>query len=318
MVSKLVFASAVIVTATTFFLFGAYCQHVDVLRNLQKVIQNDPYAFFMRSKLYDSFRFFGINEDEYEEPTRMQQIMKYGFPSMDDVRLYSDFVLSYDRRNRVAHWVYEHLTANCLRNNAGVRRRYAHYLPDMSVPSNFRTDTTDYSCSGFDRGHLAAAGNHKCQQMHCNETFYLTNIAPQVGRGFNRDAWNKLEIYIRELTERYNSVYVCTGPLYMPKEKPSNKYCVEYQVIGPKTIAVPTHFFKVITVESKLPGGSPYMEAYVMPNAPIDSDIDIRGFLSDIKIIERNSGLQFFKGIRRCEFFGTNFKTVHELYKTFQ
>ncbi|TGZ55954.1 Endonuclease G, mitochondrial [Temnothorax longispinosus] len=42
--------------------------------------------------------------------TRVSQIMKFGFPGLDHVRSYEDFVLSYDRRNRVAHWVFEHLT----------------------------------------------------------------------------------------------------------------------------------------------------------------------------------------------------------------
>lgn len=43
-------------------------------------------------------------------PTRISQIMKYGFPSLDYVRSYSDYVLSYDRRNRVPSWVFEHIT----------------------------------------------------------------------------------------------------------------------------------------------------------------------------------------------------------------
>lgn len=38
---------------------------------------------------------------------RIGQIMKYGFPGLDNIRSYSDYVLSYDRRNRVAHWVCE-------------------------------------------------------------------------------------------------------------------------------------------------------------------------------------------------------------------
>ena len=27
----------------------------------------------------------------------------------------------------------------------------------------------------------------------CNETFFLSNMAPQVGKGFNRDKWEHLE-----------------------------------------------------------------------------------------------------------------------------
>lgn len=80
-----------------------------------------------------------------------------------------------------------------------------------------RSENSDYKRSGYDRGHLAAAGNHKVDQKHVQQTFFLTNMAPQVGRGFNRDSWNRLEKYVRDLTKVYSDVYVCTGPLYLPK-----------------------------------------------------------------------------------------------------
>ena len=41
---------------------------------------------------------------------RIGQIMRFGFPGLDNIRSHSDYVLSYDRRNRVPHWVFEHLT----------------------------------------------------------------------------------------------------------------------------------------------------------------------------------------------------------------
>lgn len=75
----------------------------------------------------------------------------------------------------------------------------------------------DYKRSGYDRGHMAAAGNHKVEQKHMEQTFFLSNMAPQVGAGFNRDTWNRLEKHVRKLTNIYQDVYVCTGPLYLPK-----------------------------------------------------------------------------------------------------
>lgn len=48
--------------------------------------------------------------------------MKYGFPGMDNIRSYSDYVLSYDRRNRVAHWTFEHLTPQSVEANENVNR----------------------------------------------------------------------------------------------------------------------------------------------------------------------------------------------------
>jgi endonuclease G len=163
---------------------------------------------------------------------RISQIMRFGFPGMDNIRSYEDYVLSYDRRNRVAHWVFEHITAESVKHNDEVDRARCDFKPDESIHEYFRSLNSDYKGSGFDRGHLAAAGNHKMNQKHCDQTFYLTNMAPQVGVGFNRDAWNNLERHVRKLTKSYRNVYVCTGPLYLPRKEADGKNYVRYQVIG--------------------------------------------------------------------------------------
>lgn len=70
--------------------------------------------------------------------SRVSQIMKYGFPGLDNVRSYDDFVLSYDRRNRVAHWVFEHLTAEGIKSNEGVDRAKCEFKPDETIHQFFR------------------------------------------------------------------------------------------------------------------------------------------------------------------------------------
>ncbi len=88
----------------------------------------------------------------------------------------------------------------------------------------------DYKNSGYDRGHLAAAANHKHDQAAMCETFLLSNIAPQVGANFNRGIWNDVERLVYTLLDsRYTDVYVCTGPLYLPD--PTTK-TVSYKVRG--------------------------------------------------------------------------------------
>lgn len=49
-----------------------------------------------------------------------------------------------------------------------------------SVHIFHRATNADYRGSGFDRGHLAAAANHKWSQKAMEDTFYLSNVAPQV------------------------------------------------------------------------------------------------------------------------------------------
>ncbi|XP_017153413.1 endonuclease G, mitochondrial-like [Drosophila miranda] len=299
-------------TVCTSFVAGFYSHHEIASRRLQQLIQEDPYAYYISPKIYKVFSFFRTKD---EADHRLRQIMKYGFPGLDDLRLYSDFVLSYDRRNRVAHWVCEHLQVDALQSGQ-VSRHRASYRPDLSVPSNFRSTLADYHRSGFDRGHLAAAGNHRGLQSHCNETFFLTNIAPQIGRGFNSGAWNKLEIYVRDLTLRFGSVYVCTGPLYKPKQRTGGKLSVEFEMIGLNMVAVPTHFFKVIIVESKLPLGKPYMEGYVLPNTALPDGLNLRSFLCDIREIEHYAGLKFFDGIRNA-IFASNYPRESQVFRDF-
>lgn len=64
--------------------------------------------------------------------------MRFGFPGLDHVRSYDNFVLSYDRRNRVAHWVFEHLTKERLKNNGCVDRSKCDFKPDTSIHPYFR------------------------------------------------------------------------------------------------------------------------------------------------------------------------------------
>lgn len=229
--------------------------------------------------------------------SRISQIMKYGFPGLDNVRSYSDYVLSYDRRNRVAHWVFEHLTAASIKSNDNVDRSKCDFRTDDSIHPFFRSENTDYKRSGYDRGHMAAAGNHRLHQSHCDETFFLSNMAPQVGKGFNRDSWNRLESYVRKLTKTYPNVYCCTGPLYLPKRESDGKMYVKYEVIGSNTVAVPTHFYKVVVCETE--DGKLELESYIMPNQVISDDTPLAVFQVPPETVERSSGLLFFDKIHR-------------------
>lgn len=75
-----------------------------------------------------------INKSSFQ----VSQIMKYGFPGLDNVRSFDDFVLSYDRRNRVAHWVFEHLTSAHIAKNNDVDRSKCDFMPDESIHPFFR------------------------------------------------------------------------------------------------------------------------------------------------------------------------------------
>lgn len=104
-------------------------------------------------------------------------------------------------------------------------------------------------------------------------------------------------MYVRKLTIEYSNVYVCTGPLYLPKREADGKNYVRYQVIGANSVAVPTHFYKVVVAETV--DGHLDMESYVMPNQPISDDTPLAVFQVPPESVERSAGLLFFDQINR-------------------
>lgn len=225
---------------------------------------------------------------------RSTVVMKYGFPSLANIKTRESYVTSYDPRNRTASWVIEQLTPQALTGPSD--RKFSDFKEDDSVHMYHRSTNADYKGSGFDRGHLAAAGNHKWSQKAMDDTFYLSNISPQ-NPHLNQKAWNKLEQHCRTLTKQYFNVFVCTGPLYLPRQEVDGKMYVHYQVIGRNHVAVPTHFFKVLILEK--PNGEVELRPYVMPNAPVDENTPVERFLVPIESIERASGLLFVPNIMK-------------------
>lgn len=227
---------------------------------------------------------------------------QYGFPGpIHDLQGRDEFVSCYNRQTRNPYWVVEHITSESLAaRNAD--RKFSFFKEDEAIPEKFRGKLKDYFRSGYDRGHQAPAANAKFTQKAMDETFFLTNISPQVGDGFNRDYWAHLEYFCRQLTRKYSSVRVVTGPLYLPKVDPvDGKTKVCYEVIGnPPNIAVPTHFFKLIVGEKpvgNLNSDNISVAAFVLPNDVIPNETKLTDFQVPIDALERSSGLQFLQKV---------------------
>uniref|UniRef100_A0A8C5QZR7 Endonuclease n=1 Tax=Leptobrachium leishanense TaxID=445787 RepID=A0A8C5QZR7_9ANUR len=215
-------------------------------------------------------------------------VTRFGLPGLSQLKSRESHVLSYEPRLRGPAWVLELLTGERIHGEAD--RQSSDFQEDESVHPYHRAQNTDYRGSGYDRGHLAAAANHRLSQKAMDETFLLSNVYPQ-NPHLNRKAWNKLEKHCRKLTKSNRNVYVCTGPLFLPRTEPDGKTYVKYEVIGKNNVAVPTHFFKVVVLEKF--GGELELRPYVMPNAPVDENIPLERFLVPIESIERAAGLLF-------------------------
>ncbi|KAJ3563184.1 hypothetical protein NP233_g9101 [Leucocoprinus birnbaumii] len=238
-------------------------------------------------------------------------VLKYGNPGpVSDLIQRKAYVAAYDRRLKHPAWTAEHLTLASLGKSrivsseegsgGGGDRSNSTFKEDDSLPAMFRSKLSDYFRSGYDRGHMVPAADAKISQEAMDETFYLSNIAPQVGDGFNRHYWAYLEDWCRRLTGNFQDVYVFTVPLYLPKKEVDGKWRVSYEVIGnPPNVAVPTHFAKVVlTSKPSSPLTPEKLEvstgAFVLPNAVIPDDAPLTSFVVPVDAVERAAGLTLF------------------------
>jgi len=219
----------------------------------------------------------------------MGDIMKYGFPDTGLIRYREGYVLSYDARNRVPRWVSERLSKARLME--GAKTEGVEFRIDRSLAQEHRSESADYKDSGYVRGRMAAAANHKDRDVSYAQTFYMSNVAPQLGATFRRTFWLYLERRVRAWAADSDDLYVVTGPLFLPESGDDGQRHVRYKVIGKNNVAVPTHFFKVMLRERD---DKIAVQAFVVPHAELARDMKYSGFIVSVDELESLSGLDFF------------------------
>ena len=123
---------------------------------------------------------------------------------------------------------------------------------------------------------------------HRLATDLIEIVLPQHKWITNSIDWAHFEDFCRRLTQKYPSVRIFTGPLYLPRQYPDGKWRVTYEVIGsPPSVAVPTHFFKVIVAETLDTAAPIAVGAFVLPNQAIDNSVALTTFLTPVEAIER-------------------------------
>ncbi|MFC2188412.1 DNA/RNA non-specific endonuclease [Fulvivirgaceae bacterium LMO-SS25] len=153
---------------------------------------------------------------------------------------YKGFILEFDTSTRNATWVCYMLCRAQLGD--GVERssnfRMENRLGDLSPRD------TEYRNSGYDRGHLAPAADMSFSSQSMYDSFYLTNVSPQLP-SFNRGIWKQLEEQIRDFAIEKDTIWVVTGPVL--KEG--------LVKMGNTNISVPELFYKVIYKPNNAGGG---------------------------------------------------------------
>lgn len=196
------------------------------------------------------------------------------------------YAMSYSRDNGESNWVSWHLDSSWL----GSTPRQDDFRADTTLPTGwYRVQATDYSGSGFDRGHMCPSGDRTITVAANSATFLMTNMIPQLPAN-NQGVWANLESYSRTLVSQGNELYIISGGQGL-----------QY-FIANGHVAVPAQTWKVIIV---LPVGSNDVSrvttstrtiAVVIPNSgSIGSDW--RTYRVSVDQVEAITGFDFFSNV---------------------
>lgn len=179
---------------------------------------------------------------------------------------------NYSYTTKVSTFVVETIKAENLGKGS---ERGNNFREDPEVPDQHRSTLKDYAKSGYDRGHMAPAANFTYNSTVMSESFYLTNMMPQVP-GNNRGVWKYLEEYTRYWAQKHGQVYVITGTIF-GQQSP---------VIG-NGVYVPTHIYKIVIDPKKQRA-----IAFLFPNAKIEVST-IEQYNVSIRDIETYTNINF-------------------------
>jgi endonuclease G len=194
-------------------------------------------------------------------------------------------VISYNRDRGIPNWVAWRVT----KADLGQLDREDAFRPDDRLPKGWtRITPSDYTGSGYDRGHICPNADRYGSREAADSTFVMTNMTPQTG-DLNRGPWQKLEAYIRSLVNRGSDVYIYAG-VYGDKGKLKRK------------VAIPTNDWKVAVV---VPAGTPVSAinenarviAVDMPNVNGIKNADWQVYRTTVRQIEKATGYNLFSSM---------------------
>jgi endonuclease G len=203
------------------------------------------------------------------------------------------YATSHNCGKRIPNWVSWQLKSSWL----GSAPRQDDFRADTTLPSGcYRVVTSDYTNSGFDRGHMTPSADRTNTVANNSATFLMTNIIPQAPDN-NQGVWARLEDYARTLVSS-NDLYIISGA-YGTGGTGSNGF---KSVISSNNIVVPARTWKIIVVVPR--GGtassvntSTRVIAVDIPNAQGVRNADWRNYRVTVDSIEGATGYNFLSEV---------------------
>ena len=197
----------------------------------------------------------------------------------EQVIKHEGYTVSYNSEYRIANWVAYELTATEAKSKKTERSN--KFVPDPQVKGSTAMNE-DYTRSGYDRGHLAPAGDMKWSAKAMRESFYLSNICPQKPK-LNRGIWKDLEEQCRLWALDNGSLLIVTGPVITGDMKR----------LGKNRVAIPKAFYKVLCYHTE----KGYKGIGFLFENRDYKDNSLKSMAIPIDSVEKATGIDFFPSI---------------------
>ncbi|MBL8955100.1 MAG: DNA/RNA non-specific endonuclease [Myxococcaceae bacterium] len=194
------------------------------------------------------------------------------------------FVVAYDTLHKVPRWVSWELRSVWL----GDAPRTSGFRRDPQLPSSaVQASDSEYTNSGYDRGHMCPSADRTATSADNASTFVLTNVVPQT-HSSNAGPWAALEDESRDLAALGKRLLVIAGP----------RFGAGHTTIG-NGVEVPLATWKVIVVLE--PGTTGVTQATRVIAVDVPNTYSVSGswrsFRTSVDSIESATGLDLLSDL---------------------
>ncbi len=190
-------------------------------------------------------------------------------------KAYEGFFVSFNEQNKTPNYVSWELLGS--ETDGEASRKDEKFWQDTSISGC--PNTSDYTRSGYDRGHMYPAGDAKWSSESMRQCFSMANMTPQE-HSLNAGAWKTLEEKERIWAKRDGSLIIVAGPIYQPEDD---------KTIGEANVRVPSAFFKVILAPK---ADNPRAIGFVYPNSHCPGNM--KNYSCSVDYVEQLTGYDFF------------------------
>lgn len=193
------------------------------------------------------------------------------------------------------NWVSWQLNSSWL----GSTPRQDDFRADTTLPAGcYKVQSTDFSGSGFDRGHMTPSADRTNSVTNNSATFLMSNMIAQAPDN-NQGIWANLEDYARTLVGPGKELYIISGG-YGTGGTGSNGF---FNTIAGGKVTVPNRTWKIIVVLDSPGSGvsgvttSTRVIAVDIPNTQGVRNADWRNYRVSVDSLETLTGFDFLSQV---------------------